>query len=56
MVLSPRTFRWKWGPAGEAFSGEGQPGVCAVGSAGLSHGVLSASSETESLLVSSNYS
>lgn len=56
MVLSPWTFRWKWGPAGQAFSEEGQPGVCAVGSAGLSHGVLSTSSETGSLLVSSNYS
>lgn len=41
---------------GEVFSGEGQPSICAMGIAGLSQWVVRNSSETGSLLVSSNYS
>lgn len=56
MNLSSWTFRWKWGPTGEAFSGEGQPPICAVGIAGLSLWVARKSSEMGSLLVSSDCS
>lgn len=33
------------GPMGETFSGEGQPSICVVGIAGLSHWALRNSSE-----------
>lgn len=55
MNLSQWTFRWKWGPMGETFSREGQPSICASGIAGISHGVLSNSFKTGSLLVQSKY-
>lgn len=43
------------GPTREIFSGEGQPSVCKSDIAGLTFRVLRSRSETESLLVSSNY-
>lgn len=56
MNLSWWTFRWKWGPVRETFSGEGQPSICAMGVAHLSCWVVRSKSETRSLLVSSNCS